>query len=100
MFMNTDQLLAKTRENFPQADLAIVRRAYEVANKAHGDQKRKSGEPYIAHPLAVAELLADLRLEPETIAAALLHDVLEDNKSISAVDLERDFGPEVAKLVN
>ena len=52
-----------------------------------------SGEPYIGHPLSVAELLADLRLEPETIAAALLHDVLEDNKSISTADLERDFGP-------
>jgi RelA/SpoT family (p)ppGpp synthetase len=98
--MNVDRLLAKTRENFPQADLAIVHRAFEVARRAHGDQKRKSGEPYLAHPLAVADLLADLRLEPETIAAALLHDVLEDNKSVSAVDLERDFGPEVAKLVN
>jgi GTP diphosphokinase / guanosine-3',5'-bis(diphosphate) 3'-diphosphatase len=98
--MNIDNLLAKTRESFPQADLAIIRRAFEFANSAHGDQMRKSGEPYIGHPLAVADLLADLRLEPETIAAALLHDVLEDNKSISAIDLEREFGSEVAKLVN
>jgi RelA/SpoT family (p)ppGpp synthetase len=98
--MNADQLIAKTRESFPQADVAIIRRAYEYAQRAHGDQKRKSGEPYIGHPLAVADLLADLRLEPETIAAALLHDVLEDNKSITTSDLERDFGPDVAKLVN
>ena len=98
--MNADQLIAKTRESFPQTDAAIIRRAYEYAQRAHGDQKRKSGEPYIGHPLAVADLLADLRLEPETIAAALMHDVLEDNKSITTSDLERDFGPDVAKLVN
>src|SRR6266567_4443358 len=98
--MNIDQLITKSRENFPQGDVSVIQRAYEFANQAHGTQKRKSGEPYIGHPLAVAELLADLRLEPDTIAAALLHDVLEDNKSISVSDLERNFGPEVARLVN
>jgi GTP diphosphokinase / guanosine-3',5'-bis(diphosphate) 3'-diphosphatase len=98
--MNIDQLITKSRENFPQGDVSVIQRAYEFANQAHGAQKRKSGEPYIGHPLAVAELLADLRLEPDTIAAALLHDVLEDNKSISVSDLERNFGPEVARLVN
>ncbi|MEP7198193.1 MAG: bifunctional (p)ppGpp synthetase/guanosine-3',5'-bis(diphosphate) 3'-pyrophosphohydrolase, partial [Chloroflexota bacterium] len=98
--MNIEQLSAKTQESFPQADVSIIRRAYDFAVRAHGDQKRKSGEPYIGHPLAVAELLSDLRLEPETIAAALLHDVLEDNKSISEDDLAKAFGADVAKLVN
>ena len=98
--MNIDQLAAKTHESFPQADVSVIQRAYAFAIKAHGKQMRKSGEPYIAHPLAVAELLADLRLEPDTIAASLLHDVLEDNKSVSVGDLERDYGPEVARLVN
>ncbi len=98
--MSLETLLSKTQENFPQADLSIIRRAYEFAARAHANQKRKSGEPYIAHPLAVAELLADLRLEPETIAAALLHDVLEDNAGISASQVEAEFGAEVAQLVN
>src|SRR5437763_2884179 len=57
--MDVQQLLARTHESFPQADLSVISRAYEYAMEAHGSQKRKSGEPYIAHPMAVAELLAD-----------------------------------------
>ncbi|MCA1554057.1 MAG: bifunctional (p)ppGpp synthetase/guanosine-3',5'-bis(diphosphate) 3'-pyrophosphohydrolase, partial [Chloroflexi bacterium] len=98
--MSLEQLINRTQENFPQADVSAIRRAYEFASQAHREQKRRSGEPYIAHPIAVAELLADLKLEPETIAAALLHDVLEDNKQIDGARIEREFGPAVAKLVN
>jgi RelA/SpoT family (p)ppGpp synthetase len=78
---------------------ALVERAYAVAERAHTDQTRKTGEPYIRHPLAVAFLLADLGMDPDTIAAGLLHDVVEDTD----VDLERlaqEFGPDVASLVD
>ncbi len=98
--MSLDTLLTRTQDNFPQADISVISRSYQFAAQAHAEQKRKSGEPYIGHPLAVAELLADLKLEPETIAAALLHDVLEDNKSIDVARLQREFGPDVAQLVN
>jgi RelA/SpoT family (p)ppGpp synthetase len=77
----------------------LIERAYAVAEGAHAGQTRKSGEPYIQHPLAVASLLADLGMDPDTIAAALLHDVVED----SDVDLEglrQEFGPDVASLVD
>ncbi len=98
--MTLDRLIARTQENFPQADVTVIRRAYEFASQAHGEQKRKSGEPYIAHPLAIAELLVDLKLEPETIAASLLHDTLEDNKAIDIARLQREFGADVAAMVN
>jgi GTP pyrophosphokinase len=84
-----------------QADDArtLIKHAYAVAEQAHAGQIRKSGEPYIQHPLAVALLLADMRMDPVTIAAGLLHDVVED----SDVDLKwlaQEFGPYVASLVD
>jgi GTP pyrophosphokinase len=99
--MTIEQLLAKTQTNYPNTDVAMVQRAYDFALQAHGDQKRKSGEPYIVHPLVVAQLLADeFRLEPEAIAGALLHDVLEDSPTVKPIQIEEQFGMEVLKLVN
>ena len=79
----------------PGTDVAVIRRAYEVAAVAHEGRKRRTGDPYIVHPLAVAQILATLRLDTATIAAALLHDVVEDT-DISLEAFEGDFGGEVA----
>ena len=93
-----DELITKVRQYNPQADLEIVRQAYEFAEKAHRQHKRLSGDPYITHPLAVALILADLEQDVLTIAAALLHDVIEDSE-VSHNDLVEKFGKEVARLV-
>lgn len=79
---------------------ALVLRAYHYAAKAHEGVKRDGGEPYITHPVAVAQILADLRLDAPTLAAALLHDVVEDVEGIGIEDIERTFGAEVARLVD
>jgi len=87
------------RRRRPRASLTLIRRAYEVAAEAHQGQVRQSGEPYISHPVAVAAILADLGLDEVTLAAALLHDAVED----TAVTLEQvlaDFGTEVAAMVD
>ena len=76
----------------------MIEKAYRIANEAHKEQKRKSGEPYIIHPLCVAIVLADLEMDKETIAAGLLHDVVED--TIMTLDqLTKEFGSEVSFLV-
>ncbi|MGH2593049.1 MAG: HD domain-containing protein, partial [Anaerolineae bacterium] len=77
----------------------VIERAYLVADECHRGQKRASGEPYIQHCLAVAKILADLGLDAPTIAAGLLHDVVEDTP-IRLAQLQRDFGDEIAKLVD
>ncbi len=92
-------LLAKMREHFPKADLDVVREAYLFAEQAHRGQTRASGEPYVMHSIAVATTLIDLRLDPVTIAAALLHDVAEDTGVTLAAVQER-FGTEIASLVD
>ncbi len=97
--MTWDNLANRLPKSFTPQDVALVRRAFEVALTAHGDQKRKSGEPYIAHPLAVAGILADLRLDAKTVAAALLHDVAEDTLT-KMPDLAEEFGAEVASMVD
>jgi len=94
-----DPLLEKLEHHHPGAALEEIVRAYEVADKAHAGQLRKSGEPYITHPVAVAEILADIGLDTSTIIAALLHDTVEDT-DYSLADLNRDFGPEVSTLVD
>ncbi len=94
-----DQLLADVRKTYPRTDLAIIERAYEVADRAHAGQMRKSGDPYITHPLAVAAILAELGMPPATIAAALLHDVVEDT-DYALSEIEAEFGTEVARLVD
>jgi GTP diphosphokinase / guanosine-3',5'-bis(diphosphate) 3'-diphosphatase len=83
----------------PQSDVSLVRRAFEFAVEAHGEQKRVSGEPYVTHPLAVAHTLAELGLDQATIVAALLHDIPEDTE-YSLDDIEERFGDEVARLVD
>ena len=95
-----DVLLAKAREYVPKDKLDKLADAFEFAEKAHNGQVRKSGEPFIAHPVQTALLLADLRLDADALTAALLHDVVEDNDSIKIADVERQFGPEVARLVD
>ena len=83
----------------PQADLALVRRAYVFASEKHAPQKRRSGEPYIIHPVEVTEVLADLEMDEQTLAAGLLHDVIEDC-GVTAEEISQMFGPEVAHLVD
>ena len=73
-----DELISSVKKYHPSTDISMIEKAYEVAREAHKDQKRKSGEPYIIHPLCVAIILADLELDKETIVAGLLHDSVED----------------------
>ena len=92
-------LIEKIRTYEPEADLTLVKRAYTIAKKAHLDQYRKSGEYYIFHPLGVANILAELKLDATSIAAALLHDVVEDTDT-SLDDIKKEFGKEVAELID
>lgn len=94
-----EQLLRTVRSSWPKADLSIIERAYKVAEYAHRNQKRRSGEPYITHPIAVAQILAELGVAPVAIAAALLHDTVEDT-DYSLEQLTKDFGTEIAMLVD
>lgn len=94
-----ETLVKTVRKNHPKADSALIERAYKVAEKSHTGQTRRSGEPYITHPLAVSQILADLGIGPVTIAAALLHDTVEDTE-YSLDQLRRDFGDEIAMLVD
>jgi GTP pyrophosphokinase len=94
-----DRLLKTVRAHHPKGDVALIERAYAAAERAHAGQTRKSGEPYITHPVAVAQILADLGIGPKTLAAALLHDTVEDTDY--TLDLVRaDFGDEIAMLVD
>ncbi|BDF05135.1 RelA/SpoT family protein [[Clostridium] hylemonae] len=94
-----DMLIARIRKYHPSTDVSMIEKAYETARKAHGDQCRKSGEPYIVHPLWVAIILANLEMDKETIAAGMLHDVVEDT-SVSEEEIKKNFGEEVALLVD
>ena len=94
-----DRLIKTVRLHHPKADVALIERAYTAAERAHSGQKRKSGEPYITHPVAVAQILADLGIGPKTLAAALLHDTVEDTEYTLEM-VRRDFGDEVAMLVD
>ena len=92
-------LIAEIKKYHPSTDLSDIEKAYKTAYNAHQGQKRKSGEPYIIHPLCVAIILAELELDKETIIAGLLHDVVEDTVMTSE-DVAREFGDEVALLVD
>ncbi|MFI9722310.1 RelA/SpoT family protein [Streptomyces sp. NPDC052396] len=97
-----EPLLRIVRGNDPKADAATLRqleRAYQVAERWHRGQKRKSGDPYITHPLAVTTILAELGMDPATLMAGLLHDTVEDTE-YGLEDLRRDFGDQVALLVD
>ncbi len=93
-------ILAAIAEYHPNDNLALVEKAYLYAAEAHRGQMRKSGEPYIIHPIAVAGTLAGLMLDATTVAAGFLHDCVEDNDGICREDIEREFGAEVALLVD
>ena len=94
-----EALLAEVAVHHPQADLGPVERAFDFAVVAHGDQRRATGEAYVTHPIAAAQTLAEMALDPASIQAALLHDVPEDTDQ-SLTDIEEHFGPEVAHLVD
>ncbi|MGH8430476.1 MAG: RelA/SpoT family protein, partial [Solimonas sp.] len=91
-------LLKKVRANRPNEDLGLIRKAYDYTQKVHSGQNRKSGGPYLAHPLEVAMVLADLKLDPTAIVAGLLHDSVEDT-SVTIDDIRREFGEQVAHIV-
>ena len=95
----TSALLTEFRSRHPRADTSLIERAYAVALAAHVGQTRKSGEPYINHPMSVATIVARQGLDDVTVAAALLHDAVEDT-SVSLEDLERDFGSDVRLIVD
>ena len=94
-----DQLVDTIKRYHPDADLTKIRRAYEIARDAHKDQKRKSGEPYIIHPLCVAIILAELEMDKDTIVAGILHDVVEDTV-MTDDELKDIFGEQVALMVD
>lgn len=94
-----EELLACVRKYHPSADLSMIEKAYRIAKNAHEGQFRKSGEPYIIHPLCVAIILADLELDKETIVAGLLHDAVEDT-IMTTEEIQQEFGAEVALLVD
>ena len=93
------ELLTAVGKYHPSDDLSLIEKAYKVASEAHNGQKRKSGEPYIIHPLCVAIILADLELDKETIVAGLLHDVVEDTV-MTPEQMREEFGEEVESLVD
>ena len=97
--MPVAELIEKAKTYLPPEKLAVIERAYEFAAKAHEGQTRKSGEPYIEHPLHVAMILVNLQLDASSLAAALLHDV-EENCGVENSEIVEKFGPEIAKLVD
>lgn len=102
-FMAPDELyqvlIKRVQKYHPSDDISMIEKAYRTASEAHRDQRRKSGEPYIIHPLHVAIILADLEMDKETIVAGLLHDVVEDTIMTEA-QITEEFGAEVAQLVD
>ncbi len=97
--MRQYDLVDRVRRYNPQADEALLNRAYVYAMKAHGSQKRASGDPYFSHPLEVAAILTDLKLDDSTIAAALLHDTIEDTP-VTRAEIDQMFGPDIGALVD
>ena len=94
-----DDILEKTASLYSEKDITILKKAYVFAARAHKGQIRRSGEPYLSHPLEVARMLSEMKLDCVTLAAGLLHDVLEDT-DVTAADLKKDFGKEIADLVD
>src|SRR5690242_17329936 len=92
------ELMRRMRENRPTDDLEIIRKAYEYSQKYHAGQTRASGEPYLVHPLEVALILAEMKIDPAAIVAGLLHDSAEDT-SVTIVDIRKEFGEQVAHIV-
>ena len=97
--LTAEQVIDKTESYLNDEHVELVKKAYEFAKHAHREQYRKSGEPYIIHPIQVAGILADLEMDPATVAAGFLHDVVEDT-SVTLKDIETIFNDEVAMLVD
>jgi GTP pyrophosphokinase len=97
--ITADELVAKAKQYNPDADGGLIERAYQFANAAHEGQRRRSGEPYVVHPLGVASLIEDLRLDVPSICAGLLHDCVEDTPT-SLEELSKRFSEEIAFLVD
>lgn len=97
--ISAPELIAKIKAYHPNLDESLVQKAYILSKTAHGNQKRHSGDPYFSHPLAVAQILIDLKLDQDSIITALLHDVVEDT-DIELSEIEETFGEEVARLVD
>lgn len=93
-----EKIIEKMKEHNPNCNADLIQNAYEYANSNHKDQNRVSGEKYICHPMEVAYILADLELDDSTIAAALLHDVVEDTP-VTHQDIINEFGEEIAEMV-
>ncbi|MBQ2978149.1 MAG: bifunctional (p)ppGpp synthetase/guanosine-3',5'-bis(diphosphate) 3'-pyrophosphohydrolase [Clostridia bacterium] len=99
--LTLEQILARVKKFDPEGKgCDLIERAYRFAEKAHEDQRRKSGEPYIVHPMYVASILTELMIDPPTIAASLLHDTVEDCEGVTLQGLQNEFGEEVARLVD
>ena len=96
--ITVQDIIAKRKEHYRRVDSKLIMKAFNYADTMHKDQKRKSGEPYIIHPLNVAYILAELGLDEATICAALLHDVVEDTEATNE-DIVREFGEEIAQMV-
>src|SRR2546430_3547949 len=96
--MRQYDLIERVKRYNPKTSEALLNRAYVYAMKAHGEQKRASGDPYFSHPLEVAAILTDLKLDDATIAAALLHDTIEDTSATRA-EIDQMFGPDIGALV-
>ena len=92
------ELVEKVRQTRPASDIELLRRAFDFAAEQHRTQLRKSGDPYLSHPLEVAHILADMKLDITTLCAALLHDVVEDTR-VSTQRIAERFGPDIATLV-
>ncbi len=97
--MTIKDIIAEMKKHNRKTDTKLITKAYNYAEKHHGDQKRKSGEPYIIHPLQVAYILSTLGLDDATICAALMHDLAEDT-DVTIEDISREFSPEIADMVN
>ena len=99
--MPLDKMVTRVQKQNPGDDsYLLVKKAYEFAENAHSCQIRKSGEPYFMHPASVASILTDLMIDPPTIAAGLLHDTVEDCTSVDIDTIRKEFGEEVAALVD
>ena len=94
-----EKIIEKMKKNNPNCNVNIIKKAYKFAEESHKEQERVSGEKYIIHPLNVAYILADLEMDDSTIAAALLHDVVEDTP-VTNEDLVNEFGKEIAEMVD
>ena len=98
--LSIEEIMARVEKAYDHEGALLCKHAYDFAAKAHADQKRKSGEPYIIHPVYVASILTEIMIDPPTIAAGFLHDTVEDCPDVTLETLEKEFSPEIAQLVD